>query len=147
MILNSYQLLNNIKSDINSYSHYSVENSKAYKIKFGFTICLIIILLFLSKLPKESYLMLYYNIPMPYYVYILLCSDKSLYTGIARDPDKRFIEHVNGRGGRYTRSHPPIKIIYQKKMGSKSEALKRELHIKRWSRSEKIQKLHLTSIC
>lgn len=77
-------------------------------------------------------------------VYILLCSDKSLYTGVTNNVAKRFTEHKSGKGGRYTRSHKPIKIIYREKMASKPEALKRELEIKSWKRSKKIQILNLS---
>jgi putative endonuclease len=73
-----------------------------------------------------------------YFVYILLCSDGSLYTGISIDPQKRFLDHQKGRGGAYTRSHKPIKIIYTEKQPNKSSALKREAQIKRWPRQKKI---------
>jgi len=78
-----------------------------------------------------------------WYVYVLLCEDNSLYTGISPDPQKRFVEHKKGKGGAYTRSHKPVKIVHLEKLASKSAALKRELEIKSWSRSEKSQKLKL----
>ena len=78
-----------------------------------------------------------------WYVYVLLCEDNSLYTGIAPDPQKRFLDHKNGKGGAYTRSHKPLKIIYLEKADSRSAALKRELEIKGWSREEKIHLLQL----
>lgn len=78
-----------------------------------------------------------------WYVYVLLCKDNSLYTGISNNPAKRFLEHKNGKGGRYTKSHKPLKIIYSEKLVSKSEALKREFEIKSWSREEKINILNL----
>lgn len=76
-------------------------------------------------------------------VYILLCQDNSLYTGITNNLEKRFQEHLNGKGGRYTRSHMPLRIIYQETLKSKSEALKREIEIKSWSRTKKIKNLNL----
>ena len=79
-----------------------------------------------------------------WFVYILLCSDKSFYTGISNDPKKRFVEHNNGKGGRYTRSHKPVKILYTEELPNKSVALKRELQIKSWSRKKKIQNLKLS---
>lgn len=79
-----------------------------------------------------------------YFVYILLCSDNSLYTGSSNDPDKRFLAHKNGKGGAYTRSHTPIKIIYREDCKTKSHALKREAEIKHWTRKEKIQIFHLS---
>lgn len=77
-------------------------------------------------------------------VYIILCSDRSLYTGITNNVVVRFTEHKSGKGGRYTRSHKPIKIIYREKMASKPKALKRELEIKSWKRQKKIQILNLS---
>lgn len=73
-----------------------------------------------------------------WFVYILLCQDGSLYTGIAIDLKKRFSEHQSGKGGAYTRSHPPIRIIYQEPQPSRSAALRREAQIKRWGRQKKI---------
>ncbi|OGG25749.1 hypothetical protein A2960_05380 [Candidatus Gottesmanbacteria bacterium RIFCSPLOWO2_01_FULL_39_12b] len=78
-----------------------------------------------------------------WFVYVLLCSNQSLYTGITKDPKQRFLEHINGKGGRYTRSHKPVKIVYKEESSTKSEALKREKQIKGWSRLEKIRNLNL----
>jgi len=78
-----------------------------------------------------------------WYVYILICKDGSLYTGISNNPQQRFRLHKEGKGGRYTRLHKPIKIVYLAQSNSKSEALKRELQIKGWSRTKKIKVLKL----
>lgn len=77
-----------------------------------------------------------------WYVYILLCRDDSFYTGITNNLKKRILEHKNGQGGRYTRSHKVIKLIYQEKLPTHSEALKRELEIKNWSREKKIRLIY-----
>ena len=74
-----------------------------------------------------------------YYVYILRCKDKSLYTGITTNVERRFKEHRAGTGGHYTRSHTPEKIVYRKKAGTRSLALKREAEIKKWPRGKKLQ--------
>jgi len=79
-----------------------------------------------------------------WFVYILLCSDNSLYTGYSPDPKKRFLEHKRGKGGKYTRSHKPLKIIYTEEFATKSEALKREIEIKSWPRRKKITILKLS---
>ena len=79
-----------------------------------------------------------------WFVYILLCSDNSLYTGSTNNLQKRFLSHKNGKGGRYTRSHKPIKLIYSEELSSKSEALKREIEIKSLSRQKKIKTFDLT---
>jgi putative endonuclease len=81
-----------------------------------------------------------------WYIYILLCKDGSLYTGATNNLGKRFAAHVSGRGGKYTRSHLPIKILYSEEFATQSEALKREAEIKRWSRQKKISQLHLENI-
>lgn len=78
-----------------------------------------------------------------WYVYILLCEDGSLYTGYSNDVQHRFQDHKNGKGGHYTRSHKPIKLVYQEQFNTQSEALKRERQIKGWSREKKIKILKL----
>jgi putative endonuclease len=78
-----------------------------------------------------------------WHVYILLCSDNSLYTGYSDNPQKRFLDHTSGRGAKYTKSHKPLKIIYQETFATKSEALKREIEIKSWPRKKKIVLLKL----
>lgn len=81
-----------------------------------------------------------------WYVYLLLCKDNSLYTGITDNLKRRFAEHQEGKGGRYTRSHKPIKIIYSEKLANKSKALKREMQIKSWERAAKIRTLGLINL-
>ena len=78
-----------------------------------------------------------------WFVYILLCKDGSFYTGATNNLEKRFAEHKNGKGGHYTRSHQPIKILYFEQLDTKSTALKREIEIKSWSREKKIRILKL----
>ncbi len=70
-------------------------------------------------------------------VYILRCSDGSLYTGITNDLTKRLKAHNAGRASRYTRSRLPVALAYSEPQRSKSTALKRELAIKRLRRAEK----------
>jgi putative endonuclease len=72
-----------------------------------------------------------------WFIYILLCEDGSYYTGSTNDVEKRFKDHLENRGARYTKSHKPVKIIYKEKFTSKSEALKREAEIKSWPRKKK----------
>ena len=73
-----------------------------------------------------------------YYVYIVLCEDSSLYTGITNDLKRRFLEHKNKLGGHYTASHRVKKIIYTEKFKTRSEALKREFQIKSMRRDKKL---------
>jgi putative endonuclease len=70
-------------------------------------------------------------------VYILRCSDGSLYTGITNDLPKRLKAHATGRASKYTRSRLPVTLAYQEAQKSKSAALKREAAIKRLRRAEK----------
>lgn len=76
-------------------------------------------------------------------LYILLCQDGSLYTGVTNNLTKRFQDHLEGKGARYTKSHKPLKIIYTEALSNHSAALKRELEIKSWTRQQKISNLHL----
>ena len=75
---------------------------------------------------------------MKYYLYILQTTDNTLYCGIARDVQKRFQEHLSGKGAKYTRSHKPLRIVYTKEFENKSEALKEEIRIKKLSKKEKL---------
>ena len=70
-------------------------------------------------------------------VYILRCGDGSLYTGIAKDVQARVKQHSEGRGGGYTRTRLPIKLLYQQEGLTHSEALIREAQIKAMPRSKK----------
>lgn len=79
----------------------------------------------------------------PYKLYILLCSDNTLYTGITNNLENRLAVHASGKGSKYVRARLPATIIYTEEHTDKSNALKRELEIKNWSRLEKIQKLKL----
>lgn len=72
-----------------------------------------------------------------YYVYILRCSDNSLYTGVTNDVLKRYKKHQEGNGAKYTRVHKPISIELVIKCDTKSEALKLERKIKSLLKSQK----------
>ena len=74
-----------------------------------------------------------------WFVYIIKCKDGSLYTGSTNDLEKRFEAHKSGKGGRYTRSHIPEKIVFFEKCDNKIVALKREREIKNLERKEKIK--------
>jgi len=71
-------------------------------------------------------------------VYLLECIDGSLYAGIATDVERRFREHLSGKGARYTRSHKPLRLVAWSLVGSRSEALRVEMAIKRLPRTRKI---------
>jgi len=79
-----------------------------------------------------------------HYVYIVRCSDGSLYTGYARDPKEREKVHNSGRGAKYTSRRLPVSLVYSEACESRSAALKREYQVKRLSRTAKEQLLNDT---
>ena len=72
-----------------------------------------------------------------WFLYILLCGDGSLYTGITTDVDARLEVHRSGKGAKYTRGRGPLEVVYWEECGSHSDALKRELSVKALPREEK----------
>lgn len=68
---------------------------------------------------------------------MLCCGDKSLYTGIAIDVPARLKRHRAGKGAAYTRSHLPVRLVYQEGPYTRSQALKREIALKRLTRIQK----------
>lgn len=74
---------------------------------------------------------------MTWYVYLLECSNGSLYTGVARNVEQRFRAHCAGRGARYTRAFPPQRIVHVLQCTDRSSALRQEYAIKQMSSSEK----------
>ena len=73
-----------------------------------------------------------------WYVYIALCRDNALYTGVTDSVERQFKEHQTGKGGHYTSYNRPKKILYTEEFKDKSEAKNREQQIKRWSKSKKL---------
>jgi putative endonuclease len=65
------------------------------------------------------------------------CRDGSLYTGIATDIARRFAEHQSGKGAKYLRGRTPLILVYKKRIGSRSLALKIECIIKRMPKERK----------
>ena len=72
-----------------------------------------------------------------WWVYILRCGDGTLYTGIARDAEKRLGVHRSGKGAKYTRGRGPLQIVYRERCPDHGTALRREYAIKQLSRDEK----------
>jgi predicted GIY-YIG superfamily endonuclease len=72
-------------------------------------------------------------------VYILLCGDGTLYTGVTNDLDRRLAAHASGRGARYTRGRGPFRVVVVEEAASRGDALRRELAIKRMSRRQKLR--------
>lgn len=76
-------------------------------------------------------------------LYILECKDGSLYTGITDDLGRRIAAHQAGKGAKYTRGRGPLVLRYTEKCTDKSQALRREIEIKRLSRQEKLQLINM----
>ncbi|KZL90038.1 GIY-YIG nuclease family protein [Clostridium magnum] len=73
------------------------------------------------------------------YVYILKCSDGTLYTGYTNNLKKRLEVHNRGKGAKYTRCRLPVELVYFEEYSTKSEATKREYAIKQLTRESKIK--------
>lgn len=75
-----------------------------------------------------------------YYLYILKCSDSTLYTGITTDLKRRLKEHnCSVSGAKYTAARRPVEIVYSEEFPDRSEASKREAFIKSLSRTDKLK--------
>ena len=76
------------------------------------------------------------------YTYILECADGTLYTGWTNDLEKRLETHNAGKGGKYTRTRLPVRMVYAEAHEDKREAMRREYRIKQMPRAEKIRLLN-----
>lgn len=74
-------------------------------------------------------------------VYLLLCGDGSIYTGITNDLPRRLAAHARGRGARYTRGRGPLTLLHSEPARTRSAALRREHQIKRLRRAGKLRVL------
>lgn len=74
---------------------------------------------------------------MTYYCYILECADGTYYTGWTTDPDRRVKQHNKGIGAKYTSTRRPVKLVYVESLPNRTEAMKRELAIKKMKRAQK----------
>ena len=73
----------------------------------------------------------------PWYVYMIECRDGSVYTGIARDVAARYAQHASGKGARYTRAHPPVRLLASVAFPDRSSATKAEYRIKQLTAAAK----------
>ncbi|ELZ87326.1 putative nuclease [Haloferax elongans ATCC BAA-1513] len=73
-----------------------------------------------------------------HFVYVLRCSDDSLYTGYTTDVERRVAEHDAGEGAKYTRGRTPVELVHVESYDSKSAAMSREYEIKQLSRRQKL---------
>ncbi len=80
-----------------------------------------------------------------YYVYLIQCEDRTIYTGITNNLERRFQEHADKIGGHYTSTHKVEKVLYSEEYPTRSDALKREAQIKGWRREKKLNLINSTS--
>jgi putative endonuclease len=76
-------------------------------------------------------------LPKPWYLYLIECADGSIYTGITVDVEARYSAHQNGAGARYTRSHPPARLLGCQAHADRSAAAQAEYRVKQLSPAEK----------
>ncbi len=75
--------------------------------------------------------------PSDWFLYMVRCKNGQVYTGISTNVERRFAQHQAGKGAKYLRGKGPLNLVYQKKIGSRSEALKAEIVIKNMSKIDK----------
>jgi putative endonuclease len=78
---------------------------------------------------------------MSCYCYILQCADGTFYTGWTTDPERRITQHNKGIGAKYTSTRRPVKLVYLETHPNRTEAMKRELAIKKMKRVQKSELL------
>ncbi|MDC0074855.1 GIY-YIG nuclease family protein [Alphaproteobacteria bacterium] len=74
-----------------------------------------------------------------WFLYILECKDKTLYTGITKNLNKRINQHAKGIGAKYTRGRGPFRLAYKIKYNNLNEALKKEYEIKQLTKLKKLE--------
>jgi putative endonuclease len=73
----------------------------------------------------------------PWYLYLIECQDGSLYAGITNNLEARYQAHIDGRGARYTRSHPPLRLIGSRPYADRAAASRAEWEIKQLPKQKK----------
>lgn len=82
----------------------------------------------------------------PWFLYLIECTDNSIYTGITVNVAERYTKHCHGKGARYTRSHPPKKLLAVLPCQNRSQALKMEHRVKTLPSHLKLQFVHSLSV-
>lgn len=72
-----------------------------------------------------------------WHVYILSCSNGAYYIGSTNDLERRLQEHFSGRGGHYTKTNRPVKLLYTERYPTSEQARNRETQLKGWTRRKK----------
>jgi predicted GIY-YIG superfamily endonuclease len=78
-------------------------------------------------------------------VYMLECADKTLYTGITNNLDRRLAEHAAGKGARYPKGRGPFRLVYRETCQGRADASRRETAIKVLDRAQKLQLCTMSS--
>ena len=81
-----------------------------------------------------------------WYVYLIRDRNNALYCGMTNDLERRFSQHVSGKGAKALRGKTPLSLVWHQNMGSKSEALKYEFAIKQWAKKKKEKLVESNSI-
>jgi len=76
------------------------------------------------------------------YMYILECSDRTLYVGSTRDLEYRLAQHQAGEGSQYTQSRLPVRLLYFEEFDRVEDAYRREKQVQNWSRSKRLALVH-----
>jgi putative endonuclease len=77
-----------------------------------------------------------------WFLYMIRCKGGVIYTGITTDVDRRFAQHQAGKGAKFLRGKAPLELVFQKGIGSHSDALKTEASVKKWPKSLKETTIH-----
>ena len=78
----------------------------------------------------------------PWWLYLLECEGGVYYAGVALDVEQRFFQHVFGRGAKFTRARPPLRVLAAREYPSKGDALRAELRLKALPRGRKLAFFH-----
>ena len=82
-----------------------------------------------------------------WFLYLIECLDGSIYTGITKDVEARYAAHAAGKGARYTRSHPPAKLLAMMEYADRSSASKAEYCVKQLTPTEKRHFINKLNAC
>jgi putative endonuclease len=74
-----------------------------------------------------------------WYLYIVKCSDDTLYTGISVDIPSRIAKHNSGKGAKYVRTRLPVELVYSETFETQKQAILREIYIKSWPKQRKLK--------
>lgn len=75
--------------------------------------------------------------PATWWVYMIECRGGKIYTGIAKDPDARYLRHLSGNGAAFTRMNPPVALLGRRACGSRSDALREERRLRKLTAGRK----------